>query len=219
MLFSWPLSRPSTAAIPNEVSSLSRLKYRIWSNPPLQASRTIPESIPLSSQTARKFTTSRSASVTSVRTPHLFLFEKLSNCVWFGNYYCARCATSRDAFSMLGEPIRTGDRRNLHQSAPYSSGDDDVNTRNTPDSKDFPRGSTTLCISDLRENAERRARQNESPAPRTSATRQGRNPPERSEADKLILKNCADCTAEFYGSEIQIKCEKCLKKKRASSRR
>ena len=43
MLFSWPLSRPSTAAIPNEVSSLSRLKYRIWSNPPLQASRTIPE--------------------------------------------------------------------------------------------------------------------------------------------------------------------------------
>lgn len=33
---------------------------------------------------------------------------------------------------------------------------------------------------------------------------------------KLILKNCAACMIEFYGTEIQIKCDECRKKKRAS---
>jgi hypothetical protein len=33
---------------------------------------------------------------------------------------------------------------------------------------------------------------------------------------KLILKRCVGCKAEFYGTEMQTRCEKCLaKRKRA----
>jgi hypothetical protein len=33
---------------------------------------------------------------------------------------------------------------------------------------------------------------------------------------KLTLKKCAGCKAEFYGTEMQTRCEKCLaKRKRA----
>jgi hypothetical protein len=78
-------------------------------------------------------------SVRSRDTPHFSCSINSPIVSGLGINYCAGCATPRDVFSMLSEPIRTGERRKLHQSAPYSSGDD-VNTGNTPDSKDFPRG-------------------------------------------------------------------------------
>src|SRR5580658_5563751 len=100
-------------------------------------------------------------SITSVRsrdTPPLFCSTNSPIISGLGVNHCAGCATSRDAFQDAGELIRTGEKRKLHQSPLYSSGDDDVNTGDARDTKDFPRGSTALCVSDLRENAERRAR-------------------------------------------------------------
>jgi hypothetical protein len=47
---------------------------------------------------------------------------------------CGMCDLPR-CFQDAGELIRTGVRRKLDQSTPYSSGDPDVNTGNTPDTR------------------------------------------------------------------------------------